>query len=60
MSQLPILSVSQSLLHRLPDSAFWFEPPQMVLWDEQKRCWSNEYFQDVKYNEDQCVMQVSQ
>ncbi|XP_050725906.1 dynein axonemal intermediate chain 7 homolog [Eriocheir sinensis] len=43
---------------KLPDSAFWFEPPQMVLWDEQKRCWSNEYFQDVKYNEDQCVMQV--
>ncbi|XP_053652417.1 dynein axonemal intermediate chain 7-like [Cherax quadricarinatus] len=43
---------------KLPDSAFWFEPPQMVLWDEKKRCWSNEYFHDVKYNEDQCVMQV--
>ncbi|XP_071538177.1 dynein axonemal intermediate chain 7-like [Panulirus ornatus] len=43
---------------KLPDSAFWFEPPQMVLWDEEKRCWSNEYFHDVKYNEDQCVMQV--
>ncbi|MPC20593.1 Axonemal protein [Portunus trituberculatus] len=43
---------------KLPDSAFWFEPPQMVLWDEAKRCWSNEYFHDVKYNEDQCVMQV--
>ncbi|KAG7153283.1 Axonemal 84 kDa protein-like [Homarus americanus] len=43
---------------KLPDSAFWFEPPQMVLWDERKRCWSNEYFHDVKYNEDQCVMQV--
>ncbi|XP_037792261.1 axonemal 84 kDa protein-like [Penaeus monodon] len=46
------------LIHRLPDSAFWFEPPQMVLWDENKRCWSTDYFHDVKYNEDQCVMQV--
>ncbi|KAK4286942.1 hypothetical protein Pmani_039976 [Petrolisthes manimaculis] len=43
---------------KLPDSAFWFEPPQMVLWDDSKRCWSNEFFHDVKYNEDQCVMQV--
>ncbi|XP_047487265.1 dynein axonemal intermediate chain 7 homolog [Penaeus chinensis] len=43
---------------KLPDSAFWFEPPQMVLWDENKRCWSTDYFHDVKYNEDQCVMQV--
>ncbi|XP_063604864.1 dynein axonemal intermediate chain 7 homolog, partial [Penaeus indicus] len=43
---------------KLPDSAFWFEPPQMVLWDESKRCWSTDYFHDVKYNEDQCVMQV--
>ncbi|XP_069178268.1 dynein axonemal intermediate chain 7 homolog isoform X2 [Procambarus clarkii] len=43
---------------KLPDSAFWFEPPQMVLWDDAKKCWSNEYFHDVKYNEDQCVMQV--
>ncbi|XP_068243751.1 dynein axonemal intermediate chain 7-like [Palaemon carinicauda] len=42
---------------KLPDSAFWFEPPLMVLWDEEKRYWTNVYFQDVKYNEEQCVMQ---
>ncbi|XP_066969371.1 dynein axonemal intermediate chain 7-like [Macrobrachium rosenbergii] len=42
---------------KLPDSAFWFEPPLMVLWDEVNRYWTNVYFQDVKYNEEQCVMQ---
>ncbi|CAL4156073.1 unnamed protein product, partial [Meganyctiphanes norvegica] len=43
---------------KLPDSAFWFEPPLMVLWDDEKQFWSTEFFQDVKYNEDVCTMQV--
>ncbi|XP_076047226.1 dynein axonemal intermediate chain 7 homolog [Oratosquilla oratoria] len=43
---------------KLPDSAFWFEPPQMVLWDEERGYWSSDFFHDVKYNEDQCVLQV--
>ena len=43
---------------RLPDSAFWFEPPSMVLWDEEEGYWSTKYFHDMKYMEDQSLLQV--
>ncbi|XP_047738461.1 dynein axonemal intermediate chain 7-like [Hyalella azteca] len=52
LQKLVLLSI------QLPGSAFWFEPPQMVLWNHRKKTWTTDCFHDTKYLEDQRILKV--
>lgn len=47
-----IINKLVSVTVALEENCLWFEPPNLVQWNAEKKCWTDEYIVDCRFNEE--------